>query len=335
MRPLPLPGDPLNAETPLPLLLEARTPTEGFFVRCNFDPPTLEPEGAALAIEGAVDHPLAVLVSELRRRPALALGVTLECAGNGRTLATPIPPGTAWGLGAVGVADFEGPPLAPLLRDAGLRPDAVEVLFEAADGFQRSLPLAEALRDDVLLAWRMNGEPLTPVHGAPLRLVVPGWYGMASVKWLRRIEVLRAPFRGPFQTEKYVFLDEAGTPDGEPVRRIRVRSLMLEPAVGSRLPAGRAVELRGVAWSGTAPVRAVEVTVDGGATWAPAALVPAESPYAPLAWSFPWTPVGPGPRVLGSRAVDATGAAQPPEPRWNRQGYGNNGVQWVSVTVES
>lgn len=333
MRPLPLPGDPLNAETPLPLLVQARTPTEGFFVRCNFDPPALEPEGAALAIEGAVDHPLALLVSELRRRPALTLAVTLECAGNGRTLSTPIPPGTAWALGAVGVAEFEGAPLAPLLREAGLRADAVEVLFEAADGFQRSLPVAEALRDVVLLAWRMNGEPLTQVHGAPLRLVVPGWYGMASVKWLRRIEVLRTPFRGPFQTEKYVFLDEAGTPDGEPVRRIRVRSLLLEPAVGSRLPAGGQVDLRGVAWSGTAPVRSVEVTVDGGATWAPAALVPSESPYAPVAWSFPWTPVGTGPRVLGSRAGDATGAAQPLEPRWNRQGYGNNGVQWVSVDV--
>lgn len=333
MQPLPLPGDPLNAETPLSLLASPTTPTAAFFVRSNFDPPDLRVDEETLTVGGAVDRALALESARLQRRPARALRVTFECAGNGRTLADPRPPGTAWGLGAVGVAEFEGAPLAELLREVGPAADAVEVLFEAADGFQRSLPLAEAMREDVLLAWRMNGEPLTREHGSPLRLVVPAWYGMASVKWLRRIEVLREPFRGPFQTEKYVYQGEEGTPEGEPVRRIRVRSLLIAPLPGATLHAGEVCEIRGLAWSGAGPVTGVEVTVDGGATWVPAHLQPSDSPYAPVSWRYAWPVAEAGSRLLGSRATDSAGHTQPSASRWNRQGYGNNVVQWVPVTV--
>ena len=269
--------------------------------------------------------------------------MTMECAGNGRTRMTPVPPGHPWELGAVSTARFTGVPLRDVLERAGVDGGAVEVAFAGADAgvtetgpparFERSLPLDRAMDPDVLLAWEMNGEPLPPPHGFPLRLVVPGWYGVASVKWLAEIRVLDAPFDGFFQAERYVYRGEAGVADGTPVTRMRVRALIAQPGEGERLPAGAATEIRGTAWSGEAPVRRVEVSVDGGATWQDARLGDAESPYAAAPWSLAWTPPHAGRHLLLARATDEAGHVQPLEPVWNELGYGNNVVQRVEVEV--
>jgi len=295
-----------------------------------------------LRIEGEVEQPLSLSLKEVQSLPSVTLAVTMECAGNGRKLMDPVPPGTPWACGAVSTVQFTGTPLYHLLDQAHVRPSAHETLFQGADQgevapgrvvpFARSLPLAVARHPHTLLAWAMNDQPLTAEHGFPLRLVVPGWYGMASVKWLARVSLLPGPFRGYFQQERYVYVQERGTPDNTPVTRMRVRAIMARPAQGARLKLGP-VEVAGTAWSGEGPIARVEVSTDGGATWSQARLGRAYSEYAATPWSFLWTPPRPGTYTLVARATDAAGNLQPLESRWNTYGYGNNVVQWVRVTV--
>jgi DMSO/TMAO reductase YedYZ molybdopterin-dependent catalytic subunit len=230
----------LNEEAPLRALAEPLTPTENFYQRTNFLVPEIDRAAWTLAVHGDVRQPLVLGWDELQAMPARTVTVTLECAGNGRTRMTPLPPGHPWDLGAVSTARFTGVPLRDVLERARIGGGAVEVAFAGADAgttetgrfarFERSLPLDRAMDADVLLAWEMNGEPLPPRHGHPLRLVVPGWYGVASVKWLTEIRVLDAPFDGFFQRERYVYRGEAGVADGTPVTRMRVRALIARPA---------------------------------------------------------------------------------------------------------
>jgi DMSO/TMAO reductase YedYZ molybdopterin-dependent catalytic subunit len=281
------------------------------------------------------------------RRPAVTSRVLLECAGNGRARYEPRPVSQPWLLEAVGTAEWTGTPLAPLLEEAGVSDGAVDVVFAGCDhgvergveqDYARGLPLAEALRSETLLVWAMNGVPLPPQHGAPLRLLVPGWYGMAQVKWLRRIEVLDRPFGGYQNAVAYRMKADADDV-GEPVTRIRPRALLVPPGwpdfmTRERfLPAGPAV-LTGRAWSGRAPVTRVEVSADGGRTWGEATLAAPDPahPYAWRAWTHEWT-AEPGRSELVVRATDATGEVQPVEQRWNVQGMANNMVQRVAVTV--
>jgi DMSO/TMAO reductase YedYZ molybdopterin-dependent catalytic subunit len=334
----------LNEEAPLGALAEPLTPTEDFYQRTNFLVPEIDRAAWTLSVHGAVRTPLVLGWDDLRRLPARTLAVTLECAGNGRTRMTPLPPGHPWELGAVSTARFTGASLRDVLRRAGVEDGAVEVAFAGADAgitetgryarFERSLPLDAALDADVLLAWGMNGAPLPPRHGHPLRLVVPGWYGVASVKWLTEVRVLDAPFDGFFQRERYVYRGEAGMQDGTPVTRMRVRALIARPEDGERLKVGAQAEIRGTAWSGEGPVRRVEVSVDGGATWRDARLGAAEGGYACVPWTLAWTPARPGRHELLARATDGAGNTQPLEPVWNELGYGNNVVQRVAVDVE-
>jgi DMSO/TMAO reductase YedYZ molybdopterin-dependent catalytic subunit len=271
----------------------------------------------------------------------------MECAGNGRARLDPRPVSQPWLLEAVGTAEWTGTPLAPLLEEAGVSDGAVDVVFTGCDhgvergveqDYARGLPLAEALRSETLLVWAMNGVPLPPQHGAPLRLLVPGWYGMAQVKWLRRIEVLDRPFGGYQNAVAYRMKADADDV-GEPVTRIRPRALLVPPGwpdfmTRERfLPAGPAV-LTGRAWSGRAPVTRVEVSADGGRTWGEATLAAPDPahPYAWRAWTHEWT-AEPGRSELVVRATDATGEVQPVEQRWNVQGMANNMVQRVAVTV--
>ena len=251
--------EPYNAEVPLPQA--ACAPGEAaLFVRSHFAVPALDAGAHRLQVDGALDRPLSLSVSGLARWPRREVAVTLECAGNGRSLVTPRPPGMPWGLGAAGSAVFEGVSLADILEAAGPSSGAMEVLACGADAgqvasgrtvaYERSLPLAVALRQDVLVAHAMNGAPLSPEHGYPMRLVVPGWYGVASVKWLARLEVRRTPFTGWFQTDTYVYDGEAGLPDGTPVGPMRVRALITSPGKDDVLARG-AVLVRGVAWSGS------------------------------------------------------------------------------------
>ncbi|QXG76946.1 sulfite oxidase [Modestobacter sp. L9-4] len=336
-----------NHGLPLEALRFDVTPPGLHYVLTHFDIPAVDPAEHVLEVTGAVERPLRLTLADLQARTPASARVLLECAGNGRARFAPRPVSQPWLLEAVGTAEWGGTPLAPLLAEAGVSPDAVDVVFTGADhgvergveqDYARGLPVAEALRPDVLLAWSMNGAPLPPQHGAPLRLVVPGWYGMAHVKWLTRIEVLTEPFTGYQNAVAYRVATETGDP-GEPVTRIRPRALMSPPGWPDFMtrerfvPAGT-VTLSGRAWSGRAPVTRVEVSTDGGASWADAELAPADRahPFAWRAWSHGWA-AEPGATELLVRATDATGETQPVEQEWNRQGMANTLVQRVPVTV--
>jgi DMSO/TMAO reductase YedYZ molybdopterin-dependent catalytic subunit len=229
---------PYNAETPLPALLDEVTDSDLVYVRNHFDVPKIDASDWMLELGGAVESPQAFSLSDITALPAKTLRMTLECAGNGRASMDPVPAGTRWGYGAVSAVEFSGTPLSNLLDQAGISKKAAEVVFHGADKgepmpgrteqYVRSLPLDVALKPDTILAWEMNGAPLSMNHGYPLRLVVPSWYGMASVKWLNQIIVSKEIFSGFFQDEQYVYVEEEGTPEGEPVRSIRVRSLILD-----------------------------------------------------------------------------------------------------------
>ncbi|MFC5639995.1 sulfite oxidase [Kitasatospora cinereorecta] len=337
-----------NHALPLEALRHDLTPVGLHYLLVHYDIPDLDPAGFRLTVDGAVERPLTVDLAALRAGPRAAHTVTLECAGNGRALLEPRPLSQPWLDGAVGTARWEGTPLAPLLRAAGLRPGAVEVAFLGADhgiergveqDYARALPLAEALRPDTLLADTMNGAPLPPQHGAPLRLIAPGWYGMAQVKWLRRITVLDRPFDG-FQNAVAYRLKRGADETGEPVTRIRPRALMTPPGFPDFMSRTRVVDtgeqlLTGRAWSGGAPVARVEVSCDAGATWADAELGEPLDRYAWLPWRHHWTADRPGPHQLRVRATDAAGAVQPADQDWNRQGMANNAVQRVDVLVRS
>lgn len=335
---------PYNAETPLSALAEPITPAHLFYVRNHFEAPALDLATWRLIVDGAVQRPLTLGLDDLHRLPAHTVTLTMECAGNGRTTLSPQPAGTPWAFGAVSTGRFTGVALRHVLDLAGAEPGACEIVGIGADTgsvdgerripFERSLPLALARHPDVLLAWALNDAPLAPEHGSPLRLVVPGWYGVASVKWLVRLQAVLQPFAGYYQQERYVYVDEACTAEGAPVGPMRVRSVIAAPDDGAILTP-EATPITGLAWTGEGEVAQVEVSTDGGATWALAEMdAPADgSPYAGRVWRCRWLPSTPGDYVLMARATDATGQRQPLSSRWNRHGYGNNEVQRVKVHV--
>jgi sulfane dehydrogenase subunit SoxC len=332
-----------NHAMPLEALVHHPTPAGLHYLLIHFDIPAIDPAAWRLRVVGAVRRPLELSVDDLKARPRRTLPVTLECAGNGRARLRPRPLSQPWLLEAVGTAEWTGTPLAPLLEEAGLAPDAVELVFTGADrgvqgdqeqAYARSLTVAEARRPEVLLAYEMNGAPLPPQHGRPLRLLVPGWYGMASVKWLASIEAVTRPFDGYQQRIAYRYQRDADDP-GEPVTRIRVRSLLVPPGIPDffsrrRLLDPGTVRLQGRAWSGRGPVQRVEVGIDGA--WSDANLEPPAGPFAWRRWWLDWQAT-PGEHELACRATDATGDVQPLEHRWNYQGMGDTAVQRVTVTV--
>jgi sulfane dehydrogenase subunit SoxC len=334
-----------NHGMPLETLRFPVTPVGLHYLLIHYDVPVVDPAAWSLKVGGHVERELSLGLEELRARPAAELTVTMECAGNGRAYLDPRPVSQPWLLEAVGTARWRGTSLRPLLEEAGLRDGAVVVLFTGLDRglengidqrFQRSLRLDEALREEVLLAYEMNGGPLPPQHGFPLRLVVPGWYGMTNVKWLDSIEVLDRPFDGYQQAWAY-HLRQAEDEDGEPLDRMLPRSLIVPPGIPDFHTRERTVEagehvLEGRAWSGRGPVERVKVSTDGGATWAQAELEPAEHPWAWRGWRFAWR-AEPGRHLLCSRARDEAGNEQPLEPAWNLGGYANNAVQTVVVIV--
>lgn len=334
-----------NKALPLEALEYDVTPTGMHYTLIHYDIPTVAPDAWRLAVGGRVRAPLALSLPELQRRPVRTLRVTLECAGDGRALLQPRPLSQPWLTGAVGTAQWTGTPLRPLLEEAGLGDDVVEILFTGLDrgieggieqDYQRGLSLDEARRDDALLAWAMNGAPLEPQHGAPLRLVVPGWYGMAHVKWLRSIEAIARPFAG-YQHTAYRYSASRAEP-GEPVTLMQVRSLLIPPGIPDFLTRRRIVrrgrvDLRGRAWSGRSTITGVEFSADGGQTWAPATVSPAPSPTSWQAWHAVWEAATPGAHELCCRASDAAGATQPVDQYWTARGMGNNAVHRVQVQV--
>jgi DMSO/TMAO reductase YedYZ molybdopterin-dependent catalytic subunit len=320
------------------------TPAGMHYLLIHFDVPEGDAATWALSIDGLVSNPLRVSLNDLRSRPTVTLQVTMECAGNGRARLMPRPISQPWLGEAVGTAEWTGTSLRPLLEEAGPLDEAVELVFAGADRgiqkeiehhYERSLSIADAMRDEVLLAYGMNGAPLPPQHGFPLRLVVPGWYGMTSVKWLTRITAVREPFEG-FQQLAYRYRQQPED-DGTPVTRMDPRSLMIPPGIPDFMTRSRIVDaghhvLRGRAWSGWGPIERVEVSADGGSTWATANLGDEVSPHAWRSWSFDWD-AQPGSVELCCRAADGAGYEQPLEPSWNLGGFSNNAVQRVSVEV--
>ena len=335
-----------NHAMPLEALRYDVTPVGLHYLLIHYDIPDIDVDSYRLSIDGCLREPLLLSLAELRDRPKVTRRVTLECAGNGRALLSPRPVSQPWLVEAVGTAEWTGTPLAGVLHEAGISDSAVDVVFTGADhgvergveqDYQRGLPLAEALRDEVLLAYEMNGAPLPPQHGYPLRLIVPGWYGMAQVKWLRGVTVVDRPFTGFQNDVAYRFRDE---PDdvGEPVTRMRPRALVRPPGYPDFMSRVRVqpvgpVRLAGRAWSGEAPIARVEVTVDGGTTWADATLdADPGAPWVWRGWTYDWQAT-PGRYVIGARATDASGQSQPTEQPWNRGGFANNLVQRVEVVV--
>jgi len=332
-----------NHGMPLEALRYPVTPVGLHYLLIHYDVPDVDADAWRLTIRG--EREISLGLEELKARPRAELTVTMECAGNGRARLDPRPVSQPWLLEAVGTARWAGTPLRPLLEEAGVGEGAVEILFTGLDRgiegeieqrYQRSLTVADAFREEVLLAYEMNGGLLPPQHGFPVRLLVPGWYGMTSVKWLAEIDVLDEPFAGYQQASGYRFRqteDEEGTP----VQRMVPRSLLVPPGIPEFLTRARTIEpgevvLEGRAWSGLAPISAVEVSTDGGSSWADAELDPAEGPWAWRGFRFRWH-AEPGEYVVCSRARDEAGNEQPLEPPWNLGGYANNSVQRVPVTV--
>ena len=332
-----------NHGMPLEALRWPVTPVGLHYLLIHYDVPVVEPEAWRLTVRG--ERELELSLDDLRARPAAEHAVTMECAGNGRARLDPRPVSQPWLYEAVGTARWRGTPLRPLLEEAGVPDGTVEVLCTGLDrgveggeeqSFQRSVPLEDALRDETLLAYEMNGAPLPPQHGFPLRLVVPGWYGMTNVKWLERIELVDSPFTG-YQNRQSYRLRMSEEDEGVPLNRMQPRSLLMPPGIPEfmtrdRTVAAGAVVLEGRAWSGFAPVASVEVSTDGGSTWAPAELEEAGEPWAWRGWTSRWQ-AEPGEHVLCSRARDDAGNEQPLELPWNLGGYANNAVQTVRVTV--
>jgi DMSO/TMAO reductase YedYZ molybdopterin-dependent catalytic subunit len=334
-----------NSGLPLEALHHEVTPVGLHFILNHFDVPFVpSPEGWRLQVAGRVQNPLSLSYTEICTYPAKTLRVTLECAGNGRAGVVPRWQTQPWEYGGVGTAEWTGTPLRHLLEAARLEADAVDIAFLGADrGFDagrehdygRSLTPALALDENVLVAWAMNGAALPPQHGFPLRLVVPGWYGMASVKWLRRIEVLARPFDGYQQVGNYVYRQERDDP-GIPVTTMRVKSLMVPPGIPDwytrhRIVERGPVELVGRAWSGGG-ISVVRVAVGVDRVWHDAVLDPPQGEFSWRSWRYRWD-AEPGEHRLECRATDANGATQPLDPPWDNVGFGNNAAHRVHVTV--
>jgi sulfane dehydrogenase subunit SoxC len=335
-----------NHAMPLEALRYPVTPVGLHYLLIHFDIPAVDAATYRLEVDGLVESPLSLSLEELRERPAVEVPVTMECAGNGRAMLKPHVASQPWVLEAVGTASWRGTPLRGVLAEAGVLDEAVEVVFTGLDhgfegeqelDYQRSLSLLDAYRADVLLAYEMNGQPLPPQHGFPLRLVVPGWYGMTSVKWLGRITLVDRPFEGYYHVSSYRLRRSEDDP-GEPVTRMLPRALMAPPGYPEYMTRSRIVPtgpclLEGRAWSGCGEITSVEVSADGGDTWAAADLErDLDAPSAWHLWTFAWD-AAPGEYELCCRARDEAGNEQPLEPFWNVGGYANNAVQRVPVTV--
>jgi DMSO/TMAO reductase YedYZ molybdopterin-dependent catalytic subunit len=334
-----------NHGIPLEALRYELTPPGLHYVLVHYDIPATNASTWQLTVDGCVEQPLSFGLTALRAMGRETVRVTLECAGNGRAGLHPRPISQPWLMEAVGTAEWTGAPLANLLRAAGLREDAVDVVFTGADhgfergieqDYQRGLTVAEALDAGALIAWEMNGMPLPPQHGYPLRLIVPGWYGMASVKWLRSIEVIDHEFAGYQNAVAYRFRQESDEA-GVAVTRIEPRALLIPPGHPDfmsrhRFVAAGTVTLQGRAWSGWAPIERVEVSVDAGVSWHEAKLDAASNDLAWRGFEYDWD-ARPGEHVLTVRAYDESGRVQPIEAAWNRGGFANNSAQRLTVLV--
>jgi DMSO/TMAO reductase YedYZ molybdopterin-dependent catalytic subunit len=340
--------EPLNLEMPFDTVESFVTPTESFYVRTHFPIPRIDRDAWWLHVEGEVEKAFAINYEELIELESLTIPVTLECAGNNRNFLEPKVKGVQWDLGAVGTAEWTGVPLSVLLDRAVVRSNAREVVFEGADHgllddpksppgeltFARSVPLEKADRD-LLLAYRMNGKDIPPEHGFPVRAIVPGWYAVASVKWLQRIIVTNGPFSGYYQTIDYAYWRRRGD-IGElvPVTELQIKAEIARPAQDETVPANSSVRIHGAAWASGNEIARVEVSTDGGSTWNEATLLGEPKSNAWRFWEFNWkTPSAPGKRTLVARATDSLGQTQPAHRDPDRGTYMINHLLPITVQV--
>jgi DMSO/TMAO reductase YedYZ molybdopterin-dependent catalytic subunit len=339
---------PLNLEMPFETLEGFITPTESFYVRTHFPIPKIDRDAWWLHVEGEVEKSFAINYEELVKLESLTIPVTLECAGNNRSFLEPKVKGVQWGLGAVGTAEWTGVPLSVLLDRAVVRSNAREVILEGSDcgmlddpksppgelTFARSVSVNKA-RGDVLLAYKMNGGELPPQHGFPVRAIVPGWYAMASIKWLQRIIVTDQAFTGYYQTIDYSYWKRRGD-IGElaPLSEMQIKAEIARPAHGEAVPANSKIPVHGAAWASGSEVARVEVSTDGGSTWKEATLLGESKPNAWRLWEFNWqTPSAPGKQTLIARATDSLGQTQPLHRDPDRGTYMINQLLPIEVEV--
>jgi DMSO/TMAO reductase YedYZ molybdopterin-dependent catalytic subunit len=340
--------NPLNLEMPFKTLEGFLTPTESFYVRTHFPIPSIDRDAWWLRIEGEVENSFAINYEELLELESLAIPATLECAGNNRSLLEPKVKGVQWGLGAVGTAEWTGVPLSILLDRAHAKTSGRHVVLEGADGgmledpksppgglkFARSIPIEKA-RADVLLAYKMNGGELPPEHGFPVRAIVPGWYAMASIKWLQRVIVIEQPFTGYYQTIDYAYWQrQKAIAELTPLTELQIKAQIAKPAEGDVVPANSSVRVHGAAWTSNGEITKVELSTDGGATWTQAKLLGESKPNAWRLWEFNWqTPSAPGRQPLIARATDSLGRTQPVQRDRDRGTYMINHLLPIQVEV--
>ena len=341
-----------NAETPPHLLDDPITPTARHFVRNNGAPPAaVDADAWTLTVDGLVDRPLALGIADLKRRfDVVTEALTIECGGNGRAFFDPPTRGDPWTWGAVACSEWTGVRLADVLDAAGLRDGAVYTAHEGADTclpavegelpISRGVPIAKAMDPHTLVAFAQNGGPIHPMNGAPLRLVVPGWPGSCSQKWLTRVRVRDRVHDGAKMTGTSYRVPARPVPPGGTaaeedfviIEAMPVKSLITSPETG-RAIAGRTLEVRGHAWAGDRTVAAVSLSIDHGATWTAATLDAPANPHAWQNWRATVAFPGAGYYEVWARAVDSAGVGQPHAVPWNPEGYLNNAMHRVAVTV--
>lgn len=341
---------PFDAETPVREFTSWLTSNERFFVRSHFGPPPAEavqPDTWRLTVKGLVKEGLSLTLKDLREFEPVTLTAVLQCSGNGRAHHRPKVPGVQWERGAAGNAQWTGVRLRDVLQRAGVKPQGLHVQMQGADRpalptvplFTRSIPIAKALHPDTLLAYEMNGRPLPLLHGAPLRVITPGWMAESCMKWLTEITLRADETPGYYMQQAYRIPETSIQPGSGlpgsvmvPVEQMPVKSLIAAPAEGDTLKTGP-VTIQGVAWAGESPITKVEVSCDDGKTWEPARLVGEEQPYAWRQWQYLWNARQVGPTAILCRATDAQGAQQPEKSPWNPGGFLWNGWDRLSVTV--
>ncbi len=349
---LTLLGDrPVNAETPPELLDEPITPTNRHFIRNNgVVPENTSADGWKLVIDGFVDNPMELTIAELRDQfDVVTMALVLECGGNGRAFFDPPASGNQWTYGAVGCAQWTGVRLMDVLKKAGVQSNVIYTAHYGADGhlsgdpekspISRGVPVGKAMMDNVLIAFQMNGADLHPMNGAPLRLIVPGWPGSCSQKWLTRIELRDQVHDGPkmtgtsYKVPRYPVAPGTDVPedDYEIIERMPVKSIITFPANGAT--SGLESEVRGHAWSGDRTIDSLDISIDFGATWQSASL---DQPVDNGAWQnwrtnvkFPEA----GYYEVWARAKDSAGVMQPFAIDWNPKGYLNNAMHRVGLKV--
>ncbi len=339
---------PPDYETPVALLDSWITPVEHFYVRSHLPvPPALDAAAWMLQIEGEVATPSMLSLDDIRRMPSTMLTVTLECAGNGRAFYDPPVAGVQWGKGAVGTARWTGVRMADVLKRAGVRDSGKFVLLNGADralgsmqDFIRQVPIAKAMHPDTLIAYEMNGQPLPPLHGFPLRAIVPGWEGAYAMKWLTTLRVVDREFDGFWVATAYRYPTKRVAPgaavdpkDMGPLTGLAVKSLITKPLQGTTVAPGK-IDVAGFAWAGDNNISRVDVSVDDGATWQPARLAGENARYTWRRFEAQVDASKSESYLIMSRATDSAGRTQPMTPPWNPSGYLWNAPDSVRFEVK-